>query len=401
MRGARTTLIVAACAVIGVVVQLVEGAIVLELDDAGTSALPPGEELQWAAYLGGQVLLGLLALVLLPIALRHEPPDREPCDAPGPPEALVAGVIVAGSGTVSALGVAAGLVAMVSVFSRGSWRWSLAAALAVTTGWVGDLLLAPGPRVAWWQALLVLLGLLMIAAVIGRARLGRRREQWQLQAAASMSREEMRTRELQAIEEERRRISRDMHDSLSHRLSLVAVHAGVLEVRDDLAPDDVRKQASILREQAELGVADLRAVLTALREEPDAIDPRTSIDELVASAQAAGAEVRYARHPQVTSDLLEALPSAAVHTLRRAVQEGLTNARKHAPGEPVDIELGRDGERVELTMTNRVGAWRDVDRSRGGVGLIGLEERARLAGGRVSSAVHENTFVLKLELPSR
>ncbi len=90
-----------------------------------------------------------------------------------------------------------------------------------------------------------------------------------------------------------------------------------------------------------------------------------------------------------------------MHTLRRTVQEGLTNARKHAPGEPVDIELGRDGERVELTMTNLLGAGRDVDRSRGGVGLIGLEERARLAGGRVSSAVHENTFVLKLELPSR
>ena len=140
------------------------------------------------------MLLGLVALVLLPIALRHEPADREAYDAPGPPEALVAGVIAAGSGTVSALGVAAGLVAMVSIFSRGSWRWSLAAALAVTTGWVADLFLAPGPRVAWWQALLVLLGLLMIAAVTGRVRRGRRRAQWQLQAAASMSREEMHTR---------------------------------------------------------------------------------------------------------------------------------------------------------------------------------------------------------------
>lgn len=401
MRRARTTLIVAACAVVGVVAQLIESAIVLELDDSGTSALPPGEELQWAAYFGVHVLLGLVALVLLPIALRHEPPDRLGYDAAGPLEALVAGVIVAGCGSVSVLGFAAGLVAMVSIFSRGSWRWSLAAALAVTMGWAGDLLLAPGPRVVWWQVLLVLLGMLTIAAAVGRVRSRRRRQQWQLEAAASMTRAEMRAREVQAIEEERRRIARDMHDSLSHRLSLVAVHAGVLEVRDDLPPDVVRKQASILREQAELGVADLRAVLTALREEPDAIDPRTSIDELVASARTAGAEVRYVRHPQVTTDLLEALPSAAVHTLRRTVQEGLTNARKHAPDEPIDIELGRDDTRVGLTMTNPLSAGRDVDRSRGGMGLIGLEERARLAGGQCTSAVHENTFVLKLELPWR
>lgn len=400
MRRARTTLIVASCAAIGVVTQLILGALALELDEAGVSALPPGEELRTAAYLGVQLLLGVVALVALPITLHHRAPDERGQETTSV-VSLVAGVVVVGCGCVSGLGFAAGIVALVSMLSRGAWRWSLAAVVAMTLSWTADLILSPGTRVPWGQGLLGLVLFLAAAAALARMRFTRRQRIVQLEAAASMTRKEIRVRELRAIEEERRRIARDMHDSLSHRLSLVAVHAGALEVRDDLPPHVVRRQASIVREQAELGVADLRAVLTALRQEPDEIDPRTRIDELVAAARAAGAEVRYAHDPQVTTELLDALPVTATHTLRRTVQEGLTNARKHSPGAPVDIALGLGETMLGLTMTNPMVPGRDGDASPGGMGLIGLEERARLAGGRCTSFVDAGTFTLRLELSWR
>lgn len=400
MRRARTTLIVASCAAIGVVTQLILGALALELDEAGVSALPPGEELRTAAYLGVQLLLGVVALVALPITLHHRAPDERGQETTSV-VSLVAGVVVVGCGCVSGLGFAAGIVALVSMLSRGAWRWSWAAVVAMTLSWTADLILSPGTRVPWGQGLLGLVLFLAAAAALARMRFTRRQRIVQLEAAASMTRKEIRVRELRAIEEERRRIARDMHDSLSHRLSLVAVHAGALEVRDDLPPHVVRRQASIVREQAELGVADLRAVLTALRQEPDEIDPRTRIDELVAAARAAGAEVRYAHDPQVTTELLDALPVTATHTLRRTVQEGLTNARKHSPGAPVDIALGLGETMLGLTMTNPMVPGRDGDASPGGMGLIGLEERARLAGGRCTSFVDAGTFTLRLELSWR
>lgn len=400
MRRARTTLMVASCAAIGVVTQLILGALALELDEAGVSALPPGEELRTAAYLGVQLLLGVVALVALPITLHHGVPDERGQETT-PVVTSVAGVIAAGCGCVSGLGFAAGIVALVSILSRGAWRWSLAAVVAMTLSWTADLILSPGTRVPWEQGLLGLVLVLAAAAALARMRFTRRQRIMQLEAAASMTREEIRVRELRAIEEERHRIARDMHDSLSHRLSLVAVHAGALEVRDDLPPHVVRRQASIVREQAELGVADLRAVLIALRQEPDEIDPRTRIDELVAAARTAGAEVRYAHDPQVTTELLDALPVAATHTLRRTVQEGLTNARKHSPGAPVDIALGLGETMLGLTMTNPMVPGHDGDASPGGMGLIGLEERARLAGGRCTSFVDAGTFTLRLELSWR
>lgn len=116
---------------------------------------------------------------------------------------------------------------------------------------------------------------------------------------------------------ERDRIARDMHDSISHRLSLISVHSGALAFRD-LSPEKVKEVASTIQRESEAAVQDLRVVLQTLR--GDTVSPRTSVDELVAVARGAGQYLTYHNYS------VQSLTADRTHALTRAIQEGLTNA---------------------------------------------------------------------------
>ncbi|MEU2569805.1 sensor histidine kinase [Streptomyces althioticus] len=197
---------------------------------------------------------------------------------------------------------------------------------------------------------------------------------------------------------ERQRIAQDMHDSLGHQLALIAVHAGALEVDPELG-DRQREGVGILREAARSGMRELREAVGILRDdteepapapgpEPEAagVPPArgaAGVDALVASSRGAGAPVELRRRGEARP-----LAPAADHAVYRIVQEGLTNAHKHAPGAPITVELRYEPDSLVVEVANAPvpdGTPPAPPAISGGQGLAGLGERARLVGGMVHS----------------
>ncbi|MGO1019649.1 sensor histidine kinase [Streptomyces rubiginosohelvolus] len=200
---------------------------------------------------------------------------------------------------------------------------------------------------------------------------------------------------------ERNRIAREMHDSLAHRISLVALQAGALDHRPDL-PDEER--AVLVRGIADgsyRALEDLRDVLGVLRaEQPDRPEPpRPSYDRvpaLVDDARASGMDVT------LTVGATGEPPDALGDVCYRVVREALTNAAKHAPGAPVRITLdGAPGGALGVAVRNDPAArTRTGPPPASGYGLPGLAERVRAVGGTLDHhPAPDGGFTLTARLP--
>ncbi|MFI9201230.1 sensor histidine kinase [Streptomyces sp. NPDC053048] len=191
----------------------------------------------------------------------------------------------------------------------------------------------------------------------------------------------------QARMRERQRIAQDMHDSLGHQLALIAVQTGALEVDRELTGRQ-REAVGVLREASVAAMQELREVVGILKDgTPEEEQPvsrvMAGIEELVDAAVAAGLRVSLERSGDVRP-----LAPAADHTGYRIVQEGLTNAAKHAPGAPIAVNLRYEPDSLLVEVANgpvpetsRPAPPRDA--VSGGQGLTGLRERARLVGGMI------------------
>jgi signal transduction histidine kinase len=238
-------------------------------------------------------------------------------------------------------------------------------------------------------------------AILGwGAYIGSRRELiWSFRHRAERAEAEQELRIAQARGNERQRIAREMHDVLAHRISLISMHAGALAYRTDLAPEQVRETASLVSDKAHEALAELREVLGVLRAaEPTRPQP-TLVDlrELVAEAEATGMRV-------VLDDTVPdpaAVPDRIGRTVYRLVQEGLTNARKHAPGSPVTVEVrgAPDGWLRVVVRNGRNGLAGPAAATGAGLGLVGMRERVELAGGRLEVTEDPGTLVLEAWLP--
>ncbi|GAA0622143.1 sensor histidine kinase [Kribbella sandramycini] len=191
----------------------------------------------------------------------------------------------------------------------------------------------------------------------------------------------------------REEIAREMHDVLGHRLSLLSVHAGALAYRPDASTEEVASAAEVIRASAHQALQDLREVIGVLRAPVGELPQPAFADlpALVEGAQEAGLPV------ELTLDVAGTLPDHVGRTAYRIVQEGLTNAMKHAPGEPVTIALaGAPGNGLTVEVRNPA-----PNRRRGeGQGLLGLTERAALVEGRVEyGRTPEGDFRLHAWLP--
>jgi signal transduction histidine kinase len=202
---------------------------------------------------------------------------------------------------------------------------------------------------------------------------------------------------------ERTRMAREMHDVLAHRLSLLATYAGALEYRPDSSPEKLAKAAGVIRAGVHQALDELRDVISVLRdtdiEESAGGRPQpsfTDLRSLVEESRDAGTEVRY------DDDVAEpdSLPPATGRTAYRVVQEGLTNARKHATGYPVDLVLrGRPGATLRIAITNPGGNGVPITPG-SGAGLVGLTERVQLAGGTLDHGrAPDGEFRLEASLP--
>lgn len=220
-----------------------------------------------------------------------------------------------------------------------------------------------------------------------------RREQRQLTDAARQA--------------ERRRIAREMHDSLAHRLSLVSVHAGALAFRTGTDPHrldaaEVQAATRIIQDSAQRAVLELGEVLTLLRVEdgeetaPPAAEGslRAQIETLAAESRTAGQTVDLAFDG---AGMLDDLSVRAHRTVQRVVQEGLTNARKHAPGFPVTVRLKATGRDITVDLTNPLP---ETDSGTGfGLGLTGLHERVSVDGGSLEHETRHGRFRLTARIP--
>ena len=212
----------------------------------------------------------------------------------------------------------------------------------------------------------------------------------------------------QAREAERRRIAREMHDVLAHRLSLLSVHAGALEFRPDASPAEIAEAAGVIRRNAREALEDLRAVITLLREDADEPTPQppqptlAQIPALIEESRAAGMQV----HASIDLPAGDAVAAGLGRTAYRVVQEALTNARKHAPGAPVEVTIAtEEGARLEIeVLSKRPVATVHASTSGGlpgtGTGLVGVAERVALAGGELHyGPTDDGDFILRATLP--
>jgi signal transduction histidine kinase len=298
-------------------------------------------------------------------------------------------------GLFSIYSTSASGVALIALFTVAMYR-PLAVVGPIAAGCALASLLTPLVRPdlsmpSWPQTLL---GIVCVAAALAWGMYVRARRQLvlSLRERARRAESEQELRVAQARQLERNQIAREMHDVLAHRISLVSLHAGALELRPDARPDEIARSAGVIRDSAHRALEDLREVIGVLRAGPAGDDPADDAPErpqpmladvpmLVDESRHAGMRVRL----ECEIADLAAVPAAVGRTVYRIVQEGLTNARKHAHEARVSVTLrGRAGDGLTVEIRNPWPEGADIAAIPGaGTGIIGLAERASLAGGRL------------------
>lgn len=250
----------------------------------------------------------------------------------------------------------------------------------------------------------VVLAVVLMTATIGWGLLVRAKRQlmFSLRDRARRAETEAALRAEQAQRLAREAIAREMHDVLAHRLTLLSVHAGALEFRPDAPQAEVARAAGVIRESAHEALQDLREIIGVLRagDHDDTGRPQptlAALDTLVAESREAGMKVTL--DTRVTDPA--AVPASVGRTAYRIAQEGLTNARKHAPGTEVTVTVtGGPGEGLVMTVRNPAPDGEVPHVPGSGQGLIGLTERATLAGGRLEHGVDaDGAFRVRAWLP--
>ncbi|SNS64005.1 Histidine kinase [Streptosporangium subroseum] len=316
------------------------------------------------------------------------------------PVSLAVALLLAGTQAHYLTGPA--MVAVFTVAAARPWR---------ATAWVAALAFAPLPAFLWRLSELpgeragsALTYFALIAGAIGWGLFRRSRQQLiaSLRERAELAEADAELRAERARREAREEIAREMHDVLGHRLSLMSVHAGALEFNTDAPRAEIARAAGVIRESAHLALRDLREVIGVLhagpaggeRPQPELAD----LPRLVAEARAAGGRIELTGPPDGPAP-----PPVVGRTAYRIVQEALTNARKHAPGAAVAVRVtGGPADRLTVEIRNALppGTASGAGRGEGGgQGLIGLAERARLAGGELRAGPADDGFRVCAWLP--
>ncbi|MFI2214346.1 sensor histidine kinase [Streptomyces sp. NPDC020141] len=192
---------------------------------------------------------------------------------------------------------------------------------------------------------------------------------------------------------ERNRLARELHDSVGHALSAVTLQAGAARRVLETDPGFVREALAAIEETTRRTVGELDAVLGLLREEaPGAEGPALdTVDGLISRS---GVPVAFTAEGE-----LSAVPAAVSREAYRIVQEGLSNALRHAGSSPVSLWIALRGEELEITMENPLPSRAPVVRPGGGRGVRGIAERAALLGGAASAGPAGSVWRLRARLP--
>ncbi|MGW4382039.1 sensor histidine kinase [Kitasatospora sp. NPDC004531] len=297
---------------------------------------------------------------------------------------------------------AIGIAPSASWADRGRTALWLVARVALGTA-VGSLMIAAvgaaataagppfGPR-----ALLVpllLFALLWLVELTGRLQLAMAVRLLGPSAAERLAAAELRAERLL----ERNRLARELHDSIGHALTVTVLQAGAAREIADPAFRD--KALDAIETTGRRALDDLERMLVLLREAPEgAAAEQPGLDraeELFAGARAAGSPVDARLEVRVAE-----LPGVLSREAYRIVQEGVTNALRHAPGAPIRIRALVEAGTLELSCRNAP-TGRGSSRKGGGKGLRGIRERAVLLGGECEAGPDGTDWVLTVRLPLR
>ena len=263
----------------------------------------------------------------------------------------------------------------------------------------------------------VIIGALMVATAVAigmirryraDARAAREAASAEAKQAAALRSQADHLRSELSRQDERELIAREMHDTVAHHLSLVSLHASVLEVTADDPGTDVGASARSMRGEASRALDEMRTLIAALRTAGDGLAeqyagpaPRLAdLPGLVDDARRAGVDIG----ATVFVDQGDSAPPALTRAVYRVVQESLTNAMKHGPGGRVDVEVrARPGAGVDVTVRNTLAPTPASGSLRGGTtggaGLIGMRERVEALDGTFSAEAQDGRFVLRAHLP--
>ncbi|GAA1034164.1 MULTISPECIES: sensor histidine kinase [Amycolatopsis] len=329
-----------------------------------------------------------VALAVLGLTLTGELPDaNRPWFWPIAVAVMFAAVLLRRRFPLSAMLVSVGValatppfwgtsVTLYTVASLRGPRWPTAVAVLAEIGLMVSFSRLSGPPD--WKTF----GLALVLMVVVPTLAGLWMHQRAALLAALRDRAEQAERERdllgeRAVAAERRRIAREMHDVVAHRVSIVALQAGALSVR--AKEEETVQLAEIIRESSSAALNELRDILQVLRD--DGPEPRSLPDptlggvrQLADDLVAAGARVR-ADLPDPMPDVPDPIGRAAY----RIVQEALTNAAKHAPGTTIDVRLSTSDEGLVVEVANPLADSAGLPGA--GYGVIGMRERATLTGG--------------------
>ncbi|MEL5955181.1 histidine kinase [Streptomyces sp. CLV115] len=282
---------------------------------------------------------------------------------------------------------------------RRAWRVTGAACAAVGVLTVVCALVRSDDLLSELAGTAVSAVLLLLLPTLAGSLLGRRRPLVSLLRERNAYLEQARTLTTAAARtEERTRIAGEMHDLLGHRLSLISVYAGALELAAERQAPALAGQADLLRTTAGTAMDELREILGVLRH-ADLADPALSDDrpgEQRGTREDITALVTESQRTGSTVELAWSVPDTVEVGLRtrqaihRMVREGLTNVLKHASGAPTKVEVRSTGSGIEVSVTND--APHTPDRSHAGShsGLAGCQERISLLGGTFEAGALTN-----------
>jgi signal transduction histidine kinase len=292
---------------------------------------------------------------------------------------------------VSLVAAVSPLLAVYSVGAHSSVRATVAAAaLAISQLGVASAISEwPAEEVAFYA---IAIG---VALLVGRAVRAMGFEADVLEArAADLEREAQ-----AALEAERARIARELHDVIGHSISVMGVQAGA--VRRLLTPEQEREREALLAVErtGRDAVGEMRRLLGILREngtepELEAMPTVQRAGDLVADLRRAGLDVEL----HVEGELGDLPPGRALAAFR-ILQEALTNVLKHAPGAHVEAVLRRTGSELEIEVVDS-GGTHPAESAGGGHGLVGMRERVALYGGTLEAGPDGAGFAVHARFPA-
>ena len=318
----------------------------------------------------------LVVLSTLPLALRRRYPLAV--------FATVLGASLAVGGSASWITVLACVVAAYSAVVHSRYRILAIAGLVLAAVLSGFAFRHAEPVVPGWSSpgfVLLVAGMLASLVRFLQLRLAASRDRvTELQAA-----QEQATR--RAVEEERARIAAELHDVVTHNVSVMVIQAGAARKVMNVMPEQSKEALLAVEAGGRAAMAELRHVMGLLaatnQEEPDVLEPQpglAQLDALVARVRAAGTPVSVERSlpPQP-------LPPGVDLAAYRVVQEALTNTIKHARGAEATLSIGYTDTCLRIEVADTGGAKGSPPVESNGRGHLGLRERLAVYGGELTA----------------